>query len=60
TKEAERLKVPPYIIFGDRALREMASYFPKTSEDFLKINGVGDQKLKKFGDKFMEVIRGYK
>jgi len=60
TKEANRLRVPPYIVFGDRALREMASYLPKTSEDFLKINGVGDQKLKKFGEKFMEVIRGYK
>ena len=60
TKEAKRLRVPPYIIFGDKALREMASHLPKTSDDFLKINGVGDQKLKKFGEKFMEVIRGYK
>ena len=60
TKEAKRLKVPPYIVFGDKALREMASHFPKTPDDFLKINGVGDQKLKKFGEKFMGVIKGYK
>jgi superfamily II DNA helicase RecQ len=38
----------------------MASHLPKTPDDFLKINGVGDQKLKKFGEKFMGLIKGYK
>ena len=60
TTEAQKLKVPPYIIFGDRALREMAIHFPKTDEEFLQINGVGSQKLKRFGEKFMSVIRQYK
>lgn len=59
TREAARLKVPPYIIFGDKALREMASTRPKTDEAFLTINGVGDKKLVKFGALFMKVIREY-
>src|SRR3989338_2361853 len=59
TLEARRLKVPPYIIFGDKALREMATHFPRTSPDFLKISGVGTQKLSQFGEQFMSVIRSY-
>ena len=58
-REARRLKVPPYIVFGDKALCEMATHFPQTPNDFLRINGVGDQKLLKFGELFMTVIRQY-
>ncbi len=60
TNEAARLKVPPYIIFGDRALRDMASNYPQTDEDFLNINGVGDKKLAKFGELFMGAIREFR
>jgi ATP-dependent DNA helicase RecQ len=59
TKEAARLKVPPYIVFGDKALRDMAHNKPQTDAEFLKINGVGDKKLKKFGAVFMEAIEEY-
>jgi ATP-dependent DNA helicase RecQ len=59
TNEAARLKVPPYIIFGDKALREMASVKPQTDETFLNINGVGDKKLIKFGELFMSAIKEY-
>lgn len=59
TNEATRLKVPPYIVFGDKALREMTLHRPTTDEAFLEINGVGDKKLKKFGQIFMDAIRGY-
>jgi ATP-dependent DNA helicase RecQ len=59
TNEAGRLQVPPYIIFGDKALREMASKRPQTDEEFLAIGGVGDKKLAKFGELFMEAIRGF-
>ena len=59
TQEARRLNVPPYMIFGDRALREMATNFPQTSTDFLKISGVGNQKLSQFGERFISVIRNY-
>ncbi len=59
TNEAARLRVPPYIIFGDKALRDMASKRPQTDKDFLNINGVGDKKLTKFGELFMGAIKGF-
>ena len=59
TEEARRLEVPPYMIFGDKTLREMATNYPQTSAEFLEISGVGNQKLSKFGEKFMSVIRRY-
>jgi len=48
--------VPPYVVFSDRALQEMALYFPKTQQAFVKINGVGPIKSAKYGKKFLEVI----
>lgn len=60
TEEAQRLKVPPYMVFGDKTLREMAIHFPQTQDQFLDINGVGNKKLTQFGEKFMEEIRKYK
>lgn len=59
TAEATRLKVPPYIVFGDKALHEMAAHKPQTNEDFLNINGVGEKKLHRFGEIFMNAIRQY-
>ena len=59
TSEAQRLKVPPYIVFGDKSLRDMAQNKPKTDTAFLEINGVGDKKLKKFGTIFMDIIKEY-
>jgi RecQ family ATP-dependent DNA helicase len=59
TQIAAELKVPPYIVFGDKALHEMATIFPQNSDDFLKITGVGEQKLSRFGEQFMSVIRYY-
>ena len=58
-QEAYRLKVPSYIIFGDKTLQEMAIHFPQTASTFLEINGVGNQKLSQFGEQFMSVIRNY-
>ncbi len=49
--------VPPYVIFGDRSLQEMAYYYPMTRENLLEINGVGDMKFEKFGEVFMEIIK---
>jgi len=59
TNEAARMKVPPYIIFGDKALREMALHKPQTKEQFLNINGVGNKKLTRFGKLFMQAIAEY-
>jgi len=56
-EEAQRLHVPPYVVFGDKTLIQMAKYMPQTSEAFLEINGVANRKLEQFGEKFMQVIR---
>lgn len=52
-------KVPPYVVFSDRALQEMAVYFPQTPEELSKINGVGPIKLEKYGDEFLKTIRAH-
>lgn len=56
---AETFAVPPYIVFGNVSLQEMATYFPHSANSFLQITGVGPQKLAKFGDSFLKVIRDY-
>lgn len=58
-RESQHLGVAPYIVFGDKALRGMCITKPQTKAAFLKVNGVGDKKLKKFGEKFMEAIKEY-
>ena len=51
--------VPPYVIFSDKTLVEMCAYYPQSLESLLNISGVGQIKLNRFGDVFLEVIRGY-
>jgi len=58
-QESQRLGVAPYIVFGDKAIRGMCVNKPQTKAAFLKINGVGEKKLKKFGKKFMDAIKEY-
>lgn len=53
---AEKLKLPPFVIFGDKSLQEMSFYYPINKENFIKISGVGEQKLNKFGDTFINKI----
>ena len=59
TKEAQRLQVPPYVVFGDKALIQMAKHMPKNPEEFLQIHGVANKKLDQFGEQFMQVIQDY-
>lgn len=54
---AEELGVPPYIVFHDSTLEEMAKIRPENLERMQYISGVGEQKLKKFGQSFLEVIQ---
>jgi ATP-dependent DNA helicase RecQ len=49
--------VPPYVIFHDRTLQEMADRRPKTMEDLYEIYGVGMKKAADFGDAFLDAIR---
>ncbi|MHC1576047.1 MAG: DNA helicase RecQ [Methanosarcinaceae archaeon] len=56
---AEDKRIPPYIILSDTSLRQMATNLPTTHEQMLKITGVGEQKLKKYGSMFLTEIRSY-
>ncbi len=56
---ADRIHVPPYVIFSDRSLIEMASRFPQTRDRFLDIHGVGSVKYEKYGPAFLDVIGAY-
>ena len=49
--------VPPYVIFHDSTLREMAERRPETLQALSHIGGVGTAKLERFGEAFVEVIR---
>jgi ATP-dependent DNA helicase RecQ len=52
-------QVPPYVIFSDKTLHEMCRQFPKTSSEMRRISGVGDVKLQRYGEDFLEEIRTY-
>ncbi|HGG60379.1 MAG TPA: DNA helicase RecQ [Gammaproteobacteria bacterium] len=56
---ARELGVPPYVIFHDSTLREMAVQQPLTPEGLLQISGVGESKLEKFGEAFLAVIHEF-
>ena len=56
---ARENSLPPYMVFNDRTLRDMARLRPITDAQLLAINGVGDSKLAKYGKRFMEAIAGF-
>jgi ATP-dependent DNA helicase RecQ len=51
--------VPPYVIFSDATLRDMLDQRPTTANAMLSVSGVGDVKLERYGDDFLEVIREF-
>jgi ATP-dependent DNA helicase RecQ len=59
TNFARDENVPPYVVFSDATLVEMATYLPHDESELRKISGVGDLKLEKYGADFLEVIRDY-
>lgn len=54
---AEQQEVPPYIIFNDKTLTQMAALCPRTPEELLAVDGVGQHKLERYGAAFLECIR---
>ncbi|HKU14888.1 MAG TPA: DNA helicase RecQ [Steroidobacteraceae bacterium] len=54
---ADEAGMPPYIIFNDASLRAMAQRQPTTLEEFATISGVGEAKLTRYGQQFVELIR---
>jgi len=58
-KMADMQDVPPYIIFADTSLKQMAAKLPRDKASLLQITGVGEYKLKKYGDIFLKEIEDY-
>jgi ATP-dependent DNA helicase RecQ len=56
---ADTEKVPPYVVFSDKSLREMARIKPADNDTFRMINGVGDVKLEKYGPVFIPAIKTF-
>lgn len=56
---AEEHGVPPFVIFHDSTLQEMVKKRPQTLNDFSRISGVGEQKLSRYGQAFVDMIKQY-
>ena len=56
---ADAANLPPYVIFPDTALIDMAAYFPQSAESLLTMQGVGAARVEKHGDLFLTLIRDY-
>ncbi len=56
---ADELKIPPFVVFSDKSLIDMVNKKPKDDNQFLDINGVGTQKMIKYGKYFMTIIKSY-
>ena len=56
---ADERNVPAYIVFSDVALRQMARNYPSNERDFARINGVGEKKLREFGEVFLVEIAAH-
>ena len=57
---AKNQKVPPFVVFSDRTLREMCRIFPASYEEMIDISGVGEVKLNRYGDIFITEIQEYR
>ena len=55
---ARQYGIPPFMVFHDSVLKEIAQRKPDRREEMLDISGVGPAKLEKFGDQFLQVVRG--
>ena len=56
---ADAANVPSYIVFSDVSLRQMARYYPASASAFSRISGVGEKKLREFGDAFLAEIASH-
>ena len=58
-KTAKRLGVPPFVVFQDPSLEDMALKYPITTDELINTHGVGEGKAKKYGKEFIELISHY-
>jgi ATP-dependent DNA helicase RecQ len=54
---SRELNIPPFVVFHDRTLAEMAELKPTTREALLGITGIGEYKAQQYGERFLEVLR---
>lgn len=57
---ADRENIPPYIVFSDSTLRELSALRPTNGESMLRVKGVGENKLARFGEEFLNIIKQHK
>ena len=57
---AREESMPPYIIFSDKTLIDMAAKKPSSKPEMLDVSGVGENKFAKYGERFLEVIEEYR
>lgn len=58
-KVADKMKLPPFVIFQDPSLEDMALKYPLTLDELSNVHGIGDSKAKKYGKPFLEIINRY-
>jgi ATP-dependent DNA helicase RecQ len=58
-KQAQKLEIPPYVIFQDPSLEDMALKYPVSMEELTNVYGVGEGKARKYGKPFLELIHRY-
>ncbi|MFJ8260518.1 DNA helicase RecQ [Rummeliibacillus sp. NPDC094406] len=56
---ADEANVPPFVIFSDKSLRDMCAKKPTNDQEFLDVNGVGENKLEKYGEIFLNAIADF-
>ncbi len=56
---ADASNVPPYVIFSDKTLAQMAAYFPQTEDGLLNMSGMGKVKYERYGEDFLSIIKAY-
>lgn len=56
---ADEQGIPPYVVFSDRTLRDMAAHLPRSAEAMLSISGIGEVKLQRYGGQFLRLIDRY-
>lgn len=59
TATAKEEHVPPFVVFSDATLEDMVRRFPATEKEMAKVHGIGAFKLKKYGKRFLSLLRGY-
>jgi len=57
---ARELGLPPYVIFHDKTLKEMAILKPKSPPAMLQVTGIGEVKLERYGHRFLDAIKEVK